>query len=275
MWIIPACAGKPGPPPAPGRRPRDYPRVCGEAARAFNVRCPHLGLSPRVRGSLHFHREDSAGKGIIPACAGKPYGVCSMFRASRDYPRVCGEARLDSMLVPIHTGLSPRVRGSRRSRNAAEPRHGIIPACAGKPPPFSMSPARAWDYPRVCGEAASIFHVAGASLGLSPRVRGSRWPPRSRRTAAGIIPACAGKPPPFSMSPARAWDYPRVCGEAVGHLDLVVLPQGLSPRVRGSQSRRHRPGAAGRIIPACAGKPRRCNRKLRAGRDYPRVCGEA
>ena len=66
-----------------------------------------------------------------------------------------------------------------------------------------------------------------------------------------------------------------MCGEARSWIGSYTATPGLSPRVRGS------PGAARpgrdhpRIIPACAGKPRRAPTSGTSQWDYPRVCGEA
>ena len=127
----------------------------------------------------------------------------------------------------------------------------------------------------MCGEAYPKNHTGGVDKGLSPRVRGSRPPPRPVAHRQGIIPACAGKP---SSRPAKCQthkDYPRVCGEAATASASAGAIRGLSPRVRGSRvqglGKVLRPG----IIPACAGKPGRRRARPPRPRDYPRVCGEA
>ena len=53
---------------------------------------------------------------------------------------------------------------------------GSIPACAGEPMACSMAWHSAMVYPRVCG-GTGLRVAAGLSLaGLSPRVRGNRFP---------------------------------------------------------------------------------------------------
>ncbi len=130
-------------------------------------------------------------------------------------------------------------------------------------------------YPRVCGEATPRQCLVSISMGLSPRVRGSRPGCPGTLTRRGSIPACAGKPGHAIAKIAGAGVYPRVCGEASclnptsGHI------RGLSPRVRGSLPRRIGHSARGGSIPACAGKPWRLDLIPRRWWVYPRVCGEA
>ena len=191
-----------------------YPRVCGEAS--IGCVCPHVGqgLSPRVRGSLHWLRLSARRAGSIPACAGKPWRSRSSPSGQWVYPRVCGEA----IIIPNTTfeakGLSPRVRGSPALPTAAIAALGSIPACAGKPKIRSGLVGEAEVYPRVCGEARGDRGVVVGGDGLSPRVRGSPGSIALSQRRTWSIPACAGKPKgrPSSRSASRV--YPRVCGEA-------------------------------------------------------------
>ena len=233
------------------------------------------GLSPRVRGSPARFCRHQRGGGIIPACAGKPRRRRRGRGTRRDYPRVCGEAGgLCSRTSPAY-GLSPRVRGSHAGRHAGRHRGGIIPACAGKPRASRTRSAPSWDYPRVCGEAFGAPALVHRFWGLSPRVRGSRVEQLAGQAREGIIPACAGKPYGIMRPVSILGDYPRVCGEAIHGDCLTELPQGLSPRVRGSHDVDGEEPVRVRIIPACAGKPVSNTRAWSGKRDYPRVCGEA
>ena len=133
---IPACAGKPIHPSWIAGGERVYPRVCGEArSDAVTSGIPSSpGLSPRVRGSHTLASLRSThGDGSIPACAGKPMPHGTIPICIRVYPRVCGEAMIVDTITSAGQGLSPRVRGSRRRRNARDDMVGSIPACAGKP----------------------------------------------------------------------------------------------------------------------------------------------
>ena len=172
-------------------------------------------------------------------------------------------------------GLSPRVRGSRLVRKAADFYYGIIPACAGKPRPPAAAAPPPRDYPRVCGEAFDEVAAGRRWTGLSPRVRGSRFSGHGLSLLQGIIPACAGKPAAASRAARIAGDYPRVCGEARYPLNIGGEGDGLSPRVRGSQGATYFGAGNIGIIPACAGKPLGMGQVSRQRGDYPRVCGEA
>ena len=132
-------------------------------------------------------------------------------------------------------------------------------------------------------------------MGLSPRVRGSRYHAVRWRPTGGSIPACAGKPswlrtltpcvgvyprvcgeavrPPFEQLGQKV--YPRVCGEAAVPEQPEARTKGLSPRVRGSPSDAQQYQLRVGSIPACAGKPFLSPRNVLRPTVYPRVCGEA
>ena len=69
---IPACAGEPDNPGVCCNLNRVYPRVCGGTGQPWRMLQPEPGLSPRVRGNLQTHTQQSYLQGSIPACAGEP-----------------------------------------------------------------------------------------------------------------------------------------------------------------------------------------------------------
>ena len=152
---IPACAGEPSASSTLANDTRVYPRVCGGALGDLRKRITEHGLSPRVRGSRWRPQAGQDGRGSIPACAGEPPPPSQSATGKRVYPRVCGGASASPGWLVAPSGLSPRVRGSRRIGQAADVVHRSIPACAGEPRPppgwTSLDPV----YPRVCGGARS------------------------------------------------------------------------------------------------------------------------
>ena len=97
------------------------------------------GLSPRVRGNPDKAYAALADAGSIPACAGEP--ECSDGKSIQRavYPRVCGGTPgAPSKRLP-EAGLSPRVRGNRRSMGICQIRTGSIPACAGEPTTWTLT----------------------------------------------------------------------------------------------------------------------------------------
>ena len=95
-------------------------------------------------------------------------------RLKRVYPRGCGGALLRPPRRCPFFGLSPRVRGSRRSPALGEQSVGSIPAGAGEPAAVRSATGNAEVYPRGCGGAENRGIDQLARFGLSPRVRGSR-----------------------------------------------------------------------------------------------------
>ena len=93
----------------------------------------------------------------------------------------------------------------------------------------------------------------GKPTGLSPRLRGNRFPALSSASRMRSIPAPAGEPPTGKLS---AEHY-----------------QGLSPRLRGNQTAAKSAMPSAGSIPAPAGEPTVKPAHRCSGRVYPRACG--
>ena len=117
--------------------------------------------------------------------------------------------------------------------------------------------------------------IAYCALGLSPRVRGSLNSLANFNPCGRSIPASAGQPLCRCCRLLLSPVYPRECGAALTSPPNRSMPQGLSPRVRGSHIHRARSENRPRSIPASAGQPRQwlCLQTLHA--VYPRECGAA
>ena len=231
--LIPACAGKTTPAPAPPPPRSAHPRVCGEniwAPRSANHR---EGSSPRVRGKHDHPRGQRDRYRLIPACAGKTRRLASRSRRWGAHPRVCGE-NVDGVRGESRVdGSSPRVRGKpgRACPPGAGP--GLIPACAGK----TGRGAGPWGdgaaHPRVCGENFTRKEWGEMLMGSSPRVRGKQRRLHGNPVLPGLIPACAGKTGSTRPWGAPAAAHPRVCGENESITRRIDALMGSSPRVRG------------------------------------------
>ena len=292
---IPASAGQPVAVGVAGALGKVYPRECGAAASSRCRWYPSRGLSPRVRGSLVHGYPGRVDRRSIPASAGQPIFMASSNTASGVYPRECGAAWAPVWLTGWKSGLSPRVRGSHEATKCAVGVLRSIPASAGQPlPSLFVAMARAV-YPRECGAAGRSQILSASSMGLSPRVRGSRWAAEPELVRMGSIPASAGQPTPSGTSRFLQRVYPRECGAAEnapgdgGSLiglsrecgaarratTAPATPSGLSPRVRGSHrlavNDKRRPGS----IPASAGQPADGNHARNTDAVYPRECGAA
>ena len=158
-----------------------------------------------------------------------------------------------------------------------------------------MSPPAEEVYPHVCGAAKHWLGLVFTVAGLSPRVWGSRYFGRRRRTFNGSIPTCVGQPTERSISIRRSGVYPHVCGAAPPCRHDRPSHRGLSPRVWGSLEDEYAhmtahgsiPTCVGqpfflqlntlqiRSIPTCVGQPRMLTHEGRIAWVYPHVCGAA
>ena len=272
--LIPACAGKTGPPHRDIPRGRAHPRVCGENT-ASREPCPSCaGSSPRVRGKHGAAADRLAAAGLIPACAGKTITSRLGRPGGWAHPRVCGENASSGPRGAGAGGSSPRVRGKPGHHDGLRATARLIPACAGKTRPLRGAFTVSGAHPRVCGENATSIPVSEWEAGSSPRVRGKRRCLSSRGTSAGLIPACAGK----TRCRWRRWRprsaHPRVCGENFARTPARESYSGSSPRVRGKPHAQRLRGLALGLIPACAGKTMSGAVAAAVMRAHPRVCGE-
>ena len=105
-------------------------------------------------------------------------------------------------------------------------------------------------------------------------MRGTRRNTLFETVCPRIIPAYAGNTSNASNSASRWWDHPRVCGEHLGPPLAISVPEGSSPRMRGTQKLVVLGVARVGIIPAYAGNTSSQNLSSGSPWDHPRVCGE-
>ena len=236
LRIIPARAGQ-----TPERNPRersgpDHPRACG--ANKSHTVSPHwrTGSSPRVRGKPSAYTTLEFAVRIIPARAGQTRSIRSTEHATSDHPRACGANGVMARAESAPIGSSPRVRGKRNGKHAAEPAPRIIPARAGQTCPSWLSMRPAPDHPRACGANPAQWTRTPTAYGSSPRVRGKLAHMDTPISAERIIPARAGQTRRSAELRVRTSDHPRACGANSWTFGSRSSMYGSSPRVRGKQS---------------------------------------
>ena len=109
--ITPACAGKTAKAHQRHGADADHPRVCGENIYAVVIDDEATGSPPRVRGKPEPKSIAELRQRITPACAGKTGCELKFEADAADHPRVCGENRRVYIVVRLHRGSPPRVRG--------------------------------------------------------------------------------------------------------------------------------------------------------------------
>ena len=231
------------------------------------------GLSPRVRGNPRHRQPPRLSIRSIPARAGEPVGPLADFHANRVYPRACGGTIFHCFEQACPKGLSPRVRGNRRSTSLRWSESGSIPARAGEPEVSVASMLNSRVYPRACGGTRWQVFDCHRKTGLSPRVRGNRCGGKLVPRIFGSIPARAGEPVARHVSRLHARVYPRACGGTRRKKSSVAFGAGLSPRVRGNPQITSSAGTQQGSIPARAGEPVIFVHTMKPAGVYPRACG--
>ena len=171
-------------------------------------------------------------------------------------------------------GSSPHTRGARIVGGDRGRLPRIIPAYAGSTPlrPPPSFPPR--DHPRIRGEHQTIRKIAAELRGSSPHTRGARALLVRAVRPTGIIPAYAGSTRRVDGGLGAVQDHPRIRGEHKRAFKNARIVVGSSPHTRGAPWRKCSNFRTSRIIPAYAGSTGRRRRRVRSGRDHPRIRGE-
>ena len=172
LGLIPAHAGKTGPPRRSAGRSRAHPRSRGENRSGLLSATMRTGSSPLTRGKRVNPRETRASGRLIPAHAGKTRSVASMSTVRPAHPRSRGENRPLVNRFLARDGSSPLTRGKRdpavRRRRAGR----LIPAHAGKTRRPTGYGRDCEAHPRSRGENRMACHSGQSGVGSSPLTRG-------------------------------------------------------------------------------------------------------
>ena len=191
---------------------------------------------------------------ITPACAGKTPRRDLERRAQRDHPRLRGENQPVDTQRKHREGSPPLARGKLTKSRINYVIHRITPACAGKTPSDTAQARRNKDHPRLRGENIFQTYTTAWGVGSPPLARGKLITVPRGCCYTRITPACAGKTPPFLCRLFATRDHPRLRGENMSNLFVILLSLGSPPLARGKPwCAPPLPRRVG-ITPACAGK---------------------
>ena len=174
-----------------------HPRECGERARLADVHRVPAGSSPRVRGTLRPPRPLGHRRRFIPASAGNASPRPAQQRAVSVHPRECGERQPSTSSTARSVGSSPRVRGTHLYYGLCVGICRFIPASAGNAGPEASIRTGLTVHPRECGERLHLGRQSPASVGSSPRVRGTLVVSLAAPVGGRFIPASAGNALPL------------------------------------------------------------------------------
>ena len=276
--IIPAHAGKTNQSGPPLAQHRDHPRSRGENDDSLNEAIQEVGSSPLTRGKRSGRAAKRLVQGIIPAHAGKTRSWRRLRPRPRDHPRSRRENRCHSSAIAIPKGSSPLTRGNTsvkpkskiawgsspltRGKHApvwsAHAGHGLIPAHAGKTPPCSSRPRTFRAHPRSRGENTEAAALIFGTTGSSPLTRGKRRVHGVTERLVGLIPTHAGKTGSRSCRLRPSTAHPRSRGENTEYACTISSSRGSSPLTRGKRVLQRDKRVQVGLIPAHAGKTRRC-----------------
>ena len=111
--------------------------------------------------------------GLIPTYAGNTLGGLGVRRGRGAHPHVCGEHLWVVPPAMRSWGSSPRMRGTLPLTVENVKGYGLIPTYAGNTCvriSFILTPRA---HPHVCGEHPHMIRATVATMGSSPRMRGT------------------------------------------------------------------------------------------------------
>ena len=212
--------------------------------------------------------------GLIPAHAGKTARHRAAGDGWRAHPRSRGENQSSRQRQRRRRGSSPLTRGKRVQLHHAGDRAGLIPAHAGKTSTSLNSWSGTRAHPRSRGENNLVANGVHLRSGSSPLTRGKPLVVNNEVAIGGLIPAHAGKTPWPPGSKGRVRAHPRSRGENGRRCWQVRRRRGSSPLTRGKPAIDDVALAAGRLIPAHAGKTVGAGLRIVLDRAHPRSRGE-
>ena len=194
---------------------------------------PWPGSSPRGRGKRDHTATPTRHHRLIPARAGKTFGVESCDRLAGAHPRAGGENAIVVGMVREGMGSSPRGRGKLSASRLVIGSTRLIPARAGKTTGTRPELAYTKAHPRAGGENSRPSGQVSRVSGSSPRGRGKRYARRRTVIRGRLIPARAGKTRRGRSQQLSCPAHPRAGGENQAGLDASLRAGGSSPRGRG------------------------------------------
>ena len=272
--FIPARAGNAHAPISGSSCCPVHPRAGGERLSSRARIARKSGSSPRGRGTPKVCFPDGSERRFIPARAGNASRHTNWSASSTVHPRAGGERVRCSVCSTVHTGSSPRGRGTRTEAHLGPMDIRFIPARAGNAIPLDIWGSRRAVHPRAGGERHVVSLAHGHFHGSSPRGRGTLRLVRRVALLVRFIPARAGNARRWVCCASRAAVHPRAGGERCVVCPVNAISTGSSPRGRGTRQRAHRSVGAGRFIPARAGNARWPSLHAAAGTVHPRAGGE-
>ena len=166
------------------------------------------------------------------------------------------------------------MRGKAVQKMWATDHQRITPAYAGKSTKNTCCCCVSEDHPRLCGE--KYFFPVGFLIksGSPPPMRGKADSSAQAEESSRITPAYAGKSRTVCGIRSKLEDHPRLCGEKLDAVTVLISTLGSPPPMRGKAVSGQSPPTRYRITPAYAGKRQNMNTLKNAQGDHPRLCGE-
>ena len=251
-----------------------HPRSRGENSAKVWQDTVKAGSSPLTRGKPSSLTLRPRTARLIPAHAGKTACLAEGEVGGKAHPRSRGENRSDGTARARGSGSSPLTRGKLSLSRLRLCERRLIPAHAGKTRTRTHPASSSQAHPRSRGENNGSIRALSAYEGSSPLTRGKRLLAVLGCARERLIPAHAGKTRWSHRAGCSPRAHPRSRGENRRCVSSPPICPGSSPLTRGKPGSNLIDVAAGRLIPAHAGKTKRSDHTDPGPAAHPRSRGE-
>ena len=190
--ITPAYAGTTSVRVLVGTGAEDHPRLCGDHHMRKLAGFYKQGSPPLMRGPHVSAPQRDRAVGITPAYAGTTVPITVSDERESDYPRLCGDHRLELIGGYAHLGSPPLMRGPPIVPTCLPFPDGITPAYAGTTNCALSTSCSTADHPRLCGDHVEMRERGCVTPGSPPLMRGPPSAGMYTASSLRITPAYAG-----------------------------------------------------------------------------------
>ena len=194
-----------------------------------------MGSSPLTRGAPKCPLRRPSRWGLIPAYAGSTLTQSSRVTTRAAHPCLRGEHFTKLAVRHSKRGSSPLTRGARQVHHPLPRPVRLIPAYAGSTWGVGVACGCAAAHPRLRGEHFFAATLVRGCSGSSPLTRGALDGERPQLCHAGLIPAYAGSTELVTADGFADGAHPRLRGEHIIFVLMVIIGMGSSPLTRGAR----------------------------------------
>ena len=188
-------------------------------------------------GTQDRHSATEARRRFIPTHVGNTAYAKGTIQDIAVHPHACGEHDATAVSRIEAFGSSPRMWGTLKWYQVLVLYYRFIPTHVGNTLQLRNKAEYSSVHPHACGEHVARGLAEGDGDGSSPRMWGTLYGGRGRRTCRRFIPTHVGNTQTLSILCAMDAVHPHACGEHMCAFGEMSNEVGSSPRMWGTRNR--------------------------------------